>query len=107
MTSIIDHKNKYLMYRSKCNFLQLHLIDNEFNQIGGENLEKIKKQLTLIKKSLESKGYSYWFDETGKLLAVGKNQKESKLNLIAKIKKKKKNTLEKIEIKNFLKYLTK
>jgi hypothetical protein len=70
-------KQKYFKYVKKCDELTI--------QIGGN--KDVLKKLGAIKKNLDTKGYSYWFDTDGKLLASGKTQAESKKKLISKIAK--------------------
>lgn len=71
-------KQRYLKYKSKNESL--------IAQIGGTNDEKkYLKILNNIKEELKSKGYVFWFDVNGKVLAQGLTTQSAKTLMIKKI----------------------
>lgn len=71
-------KVKYIKYIEKTNKLKEHL-----DKSGGFNdNKKYLKILHKIKEELKTKGYVFWFDDKGKVLAQGLDTKSAKAKII-------------------------
>lgn len=72
---------KYLKYKQKTYKLKQYL-----DQSGGSNdSKKYLKILHKIKEGLKTKGYVFWFDDQGKVLAQGLDTKSAKAQVIKMI----------------------
>lgn len=100
-------KIKYLKYKKKVDILKQYSENQNTNinlyQSGGKNNDendnkhddtindkkKYLKTLLKIKEGLKTKGYVFWFDSAGKILAQGLDTKSAKSKIIKLISKDK------------------
>lgn len=71
-------KAKYLKYKQKTEKLK-HFLEQSG---GSEDNKKYLKILHKIKEGLKTKGYVFWFDDQGKVLAQGLDTKSAKANMV-------------------------
>lgn len=85
----MDNLEKYYKYNIKCDKLESAIWGNKNIQHGGKDkLSNEMKQLMKLNKKLKEKGFNYWIDEDGNVIAKNVSKDDALIEAEKKIFKK-------------------